>query len=130
MNIEEIKKILGDYQKLIDLVHHKVMILERNDFQQYNTYRGIETIDFEDDNVLVICDDTCFGVYDTNSFRFPLKYITMEDDELIKTVLLDKEARLENDKKLAEENKIKQEELEKQRELDLYKKLKNKFENM
>lgn len=127
-NLEQIKEVINNYDKLIQLVYTKIDIMKKIDYK-YNTARGIECINFYGDNsVSVICDDTCMGSYDTFSFSFPLDYLSLSDDKLKEVIEQDKVKRIEEERLKKLENELKRQKDKEQQELELYKKLKQKFE--
>ncbi len=128
-NLEQIKEVISNYDKLIALVKTKIKIMEEID-NKYNTARGIESVDFySDSDVSVSCDDSCRGCYDSLSFSFPLSYLSLSDDELKAVVEQDKAKRVEEERLKKEEKELKELKDKEQRELEQYKKLKQKFEH-
>jgi hypothetical protein len=128
-NLEQIKEVISNYGKLIELAESKIKIMEEID-NKYNTAKGIERVNFYgDSDVSVSCDDSCMGCYDSLSFSFPLSYLSLRDDELKVVVEQDKAKRIEQEKQKKEQKQIKEQEDKEQRELEQYKKLKDKFEN-
>jgi len=128
-NLEQIKEVISNYDKLIALAKTKIKIMEEID-DKYNTARGIESIEFYNDNdVSVSCDDTCRGCYDSLSFSFPLSYLSLNDDELKIAVAEGKSKRDEEERLKKEEKELKEQKDKEQRELEQYKKLKQKFEH-
>lgn len=93
MNIEQINKIISDYEALNDLVKSKVAVLEKLDRDEYDTARGIETIEFEGDSVYVRCDDSSWGSQDYTSFKFPIIWLTQPDEAMVEQVTIEKELR-------------------------------------
>lgn len=126
-NIEQIKEIISNYDKLIELAKNKISIMEDID-DKYNTARGIETINFYGENdVSVSCDDSCMGCYDTLGFSFPLSYLALSDDELKEVVLKAKQEREKAELIKEEQQKEKEKQEKEKRELALYNSLKQKF---
>ncbi len=128
MNIEQIKKIIQDYEELEKLTIFKIKVIESLD-NKYNTSRGIENISFYGDDISVTCNDTCMGCYDSLSFNFPLNWLSKTDSELGEIVIMEKELRVERERKLMEERILNEKKRSEERELEQYKKLKSKFEN-
>lgn len=127
MNLEQINDVINNYDKLVELVHEKIKILEESD-NKYNTAKGIESTSFGDGVVYVTCDDTCMGCYDYFSFSFPLNFLTLSDDDLKKVVEQEKKDRIEKERVEKEKKKQKEKIESEQRELEQYQKLKAKFE--
>lgn len=128
MNIEQINKIISDYNQLIEQVKITVWKLEKLDYGEYNTARGIETIDFYDDKILVNCDDSYSGCKDYISFEFPTIWLTKSDEELKELVMMAQELRREKERirkaELDEKFRLENEKLD----LKEYNRLKAKFE--
>jgi len=127
-NLKQIKSTLKDYEEIISLAKEKIKILEEIYPSMFNTAKGIEDINFYDETVHVTCDDSCRGCYDSTSFKFPLNYLTLSDNDLRYVV-----EKLKNNilnKKIQDDiNKSKIEEEKKEKiELDLFKRLKEKYE--
>ena len=127
MNIEQINKILSDYNELISLVKSKVSVLEPLD-SRYNTCRGIEEIIIEEGSVTVRCNDSFRGCYDTVSFDFPLEWLTIPDNELEEMVKTEKENLIRKEIEELERREQKKQQEENQREFEKYLALKAKFE--
>jgi hypothetical protein len=128
-NLEQIKEVINNYDKLIALAETKIKIMEEID-NKYNTARGIESIDFySDSDVSVSCDDSCRGCYDSLSFSFPLIYLSLSDDELKSVVEQNKVKRIEEERLKKEQKELKEQNEKEQRDLEQYKKLKEKFEH-
>lgn len=129
MTQEQIKEVITNYDKLIELVKSKVAIMSEID-NKYHTARGIESIDFySDDDVSVTYDDSCRGCYDSSSFSFPLHYLSIADEDLklvVQTVLTE---RLEEERIKKELNQKKEQVDKEQKERQQYLKLKEKFEH-
>lgn len=131
--LEQIQETVKKYNDLIVLIKEKIKVAAKADQRLYNTHRGIESITFEQDGngvdkVWVVCDDSFRGSYDTESFWFPLSYVTLSDDELMVKVAEDLELTrvreaLEKLKKLDDQKAA-----EEQRELEQYNKLRAKYE--
>lgn len=127
MNLEQIKEIIYNYEKLYELASEKIKIIEKLD-AEYTTSRGIEDISFYDDVVSVTCDDTCRGCYDTRYFNFPIAWLSKTDAELEELVVVQKELKAEKERKRKEEKQLKEKKEAEQRELEQYQRLKAKFE--
>lgn len=128
MNIEQINDIVSKYNDLYELAYNKIELVSKID-SFYSINRGIERLSFEDKSIYVEYDDTCMGCYSTDSFYFPIEWLTLSDDELKQTVLKAKEERLEKER-LAKEEKERKERLAKEeKERKDYLRLKNKYEN-
>jgi hypothetical protein len=127
MNIEEINGIISNYDKLVALTESKIKVIEKLD-KQYNTARGIEEISFVMDDVLVKCDDSCRGCYDSSFFTFPIVWLSKTDAEVEELVITAKELKDEKERKVKKEKQLKEKKEVEQRELEQYKRLKAKFE--
>lgn len=127
MNLEQINEIIANYNMLYDLAISKIKILEKLD-KQYNTGNCIEDISFYDDDVLVNCDDSRCGYYDTLSFTFPIIWLTKADAELEELVLIEKELNAEKERIEKEEKQLEDKKKIEQKELEEYQRLKAKFE--
>ncbi len=127
MKIEQINETLANYAKLIELAESVILTIDTLD-KIYDTGRGIETISFEDDRVIVTCDDTCCGDRSSFNVYFPIKFLTMNEDELKQTIINDKELRLEREQKIKEEKHLKEKKRNEELEFLRYQQLKEKFE--
>ena len=125
--LEEIKEVINNYDKLIVLAKAKIKIMKEID-SNYNTAKGIEEISFDDEIVYVQCDNSCRGCYDSMDFSFPLNYLSLNDDELKKSVEQEKTNRLAEEAAEKERKKLKEEQDKEKREFEQYQKLKEKFE--
>ena len=102
--LEQIKKVITDYDKLVVLAKYKTKIMEELD-DKFNTARGIEKISFDGEGlVYVTCDDSCRGCYDSKSFR-------VEEEQAKK-----------------KQNELKEQQEKENLELQQYQRLKKKFE--
>lgn len=127
MNIEQINKILSDYEELISLVKSKVSVLEPLD-NEYLTYEGILDISIRNyifPLITVKCD---IGYYEFTTFSFPLDWLTIPDDELEEMVKTDKENRIKKETEELERREQEKQKKEEQREFEKYLALKAKFE--
>jgi len=127
MILEEITKRIQNYKELTDLVKSKVKVMERCNFEEYNTRRGIESMSFDNDVVEVTCDDTFRGCYDTTYFEFPISWLSKTDAELEEIITMASELKKEKEREKKEQLKRAEEEKTRQKELELYKQLKAKF---
>jgi len=129
MKIQEIQEIVEKYNELQEHSETVIAKLTKLDSKEYDISRGIEEISIDLNFVYVTCDNTYRGCVDTIYFKFPISYLSMDDDELKNTVIEMKERREEKkriEKEIAEkEERIKREERERQQ----YESLKKKFEN-
>lgn len=129
MNLAEIQTTLEKYQELVKLTRRKIAIMEKHDYDTYNTAKGIEDIYFEDENetVHVRCDDSCMGCYDSLSFNFPVRFLALGDEELAAEIERRVDER-EQRKKVEEENRrMRENEKRKEQELETLRKLKEKY---
>lgn len=126
MKVDEIRETLINYYKLVELAKCKINVLCLTD-DKYNTAKGVTDISFYGDIVSVTCDDSSMGYYDSLSFNFPLIYLSIDDVELHKVVLEEKENRLEKERIEKEKQKLKEENDKELREKEYYEKLKIKF---
>lgn len=130
MTLQQIENIIAQYNSLVELTNNKINILEQHDREKYNTARGIEEMSFDKDCVWVKCDDSCRGCYDSLSFSFPTKWLALDDQELEKVVIMERELRIAKEFE-AEKQKVSKEEQETRRkEFEQYQLLKQKFENV
>lgn len=120
MNLEKINEIINNYNKLQSLVETKIEFIKKLN-SQYSTKKGIEEISFDEENVLVKCDDSCRGCYSYFLFTFPIIWLSKPDDELEKLVVTQKELKEEEERKIKEEKQLKEKELAKQKELEQHK---------
>ena len=127
MKLEEIKEIIHNYKKLYELATEKIKVIEKLD-AEYTTSRGIEDISFCDDVVIVICNDTRMGCYDTRYFNFPIDWLSKTDAELEELVVIQRELKAEKERKAKEEKQLKEKKESEQREFEQYQRLKAKFE--
>jgi hypothetical protein len=126
MNIEQINKIISDYNQLIIQVKRTIWKLEKLDRGEYNTARGIETIDFNDNTILVTCNDSYSGCMDYTCFEFPIIWITKTDEELTELVTIAQELRREKERIRQAERDAKVRLEKEQKELNEYNRLKAK----
>jgi len=126
--LEQIKKVITDYDKLVVLAKYKTKIMEELD-DKFNTARGIEKISFDGEGlVYVTCDDSCRGCYDSKSFSFPLYYLSLNDGELKSVVEKEKIKRVEEEQAKKKQNELKEQQEKENLELQQYQRLKKKFE--
>ena len=128
MKIEEIQKIIDEYNNLILLTKSKIEIISEVDLK-YDIARGIENISFSNGFVTVICDDTCMSCYDTKTFDFPILWLSKDDMELKTIVFTDMTLRQEKARKKQEEKVLLEQQNIEKMELEEYQRLKVKFEN-
>ena len=134
MTLEKILNIITEYDALWELTKEKIKILQKFD-KTYNTANGIEDIIYDDKSVMyeggsvmVTYDTSCRGCYDSDSFEFPLIWLTKTEEEL-KELIGDKQQKEEELKRQKEEErKRKEKEEEEKRQRELYMRLKEKFE--
>jgi hypothetical protein len=126
MNIEQINKIITNYDKLYILAKSKIKVLQQLD-HQYNTARGIDEISFDEGKVYVKCDDSFRGCYDCLLFNFPITWLSKTDSELEELVVTARELKAEEERKAKEEKQLKEKKESEQRELEQYQRLKAKF---
>ena len=119
--------MIADYNQLEEKVCKTCEILDKH-FSKFHTYRGIDKIMFDVEETVVICDDTCGGSYDTESFSFPIFWLSLDEETLIKTAqeLVDKEEEEEERKML--EAKERDSKIKEEQERIYYERLKKKFE--
>ncbi len=127
MNIEQIKEVISNYEKLYDLATQKIEVISKLD-PEYDTRRRIENISFYDDSVSVCCDDTFRGCTDTHSFSFPTIWLSKTDLELQELVVNERKLREEKSRKLKEQLELEKKTRKLEQELKEYNRLKSKFE--
>lgn len=93
MELQNIKDTINNYNYLIVLAKKIIAKLEILDGSTFNTFKGVEDISFDDKNVNVICDDSCYGSSDKESFIFPLSYLSLNDRELTDAVYFAKKTK-------------------------------------
>ena len=128
MELNEINKIIADYDNLIKIVESKVVVLEKLDFK-YCTARGIDDIFFENDRVCVRCDNSFMGCADTLYFDFPIQWLTKSDDELKQLVIDERDAREKKEREIEERKLLEENKRREQFEHEQYLKLKLKYES-
>lgn len=128
-NLELIRQVIDLYEGLLYQAKSQITILEKLDYEKYNTCRGIEEITFDGDLVNVKCDDSCRGCYDTHYFDFPLSWLDKSEEELSVIIKEAREKEEEAKRKAQEEKKAKEEKEREQREMETYLRLKEKFES-
>lgn len=127
MELNEINKIIADYDNLIRTVESKVVVLEKLD-SIYHTARGIDEVYFENDRVYVHCDNSFRGFTDTLYFDFPIQWLTKTDDELKQLVIDERDAREKKEREIKERKLLEENKRKEQSDYDLYLKLKHKYE--
>lgn len=127
MNIEEIKEVISNHEKLYEVATDKIAFISKLD-PEYNTGRGIEDISFYEYSVSVICNDTCTGCHDTHSFSFPTIWLTKTDSELEEIVVAEKELREEKSRQLKEQTELENKRKKDEQDLKEYNRLKSKFD--
>lgn len=134
MNIKklnEIKATLSDYDKIITLVENTLIKLQKIDAGYYYTYNNIissSNISFYDDMVSIKYDKG-MDYYDFDSLDFPIEYLTMDDDELRRIVLQEKEERTKAYNKSIKESELEAAQDKENQEIEQYLKLKEKYED-
>lgn len=124
MDLQEINKIIHEYDQLINLVKSKINIISLLD-SEYSTYSEIEQILFSNSNVVVICNSHNMGYNSTETFEFPIKWLVESEENLESIVLNAKELRVQQEK-LKEKELATQKELKEKYE---YERLRKKFES-
>jgi archaellin len=124
MDLQEINKIIHEYDQLINLVKSKINIISLLD-SEYSTYSEIEQILFSNSNVVVICNSHNMGYNSTETFEFPIKWLVESEENLESIVLNAKELRVQQ-KKLKEKELATKKELKEKYE---YERLRKKFES-
>lgn len=127
MNIQQIKEIISNYNKLHELAKSKINVIGNLD-RLYSTARGIEQISFDDETVYVVCDDSCMGDHDHYYFNFPVDWLSKTDEELVEIVTASREARLQAERKVKEDRELQRKKEVEQQELEQLRKLKQKYE--
>ena len=124
--LKEIQEIIDKYEELETLVLLKAQILKKND-SKYEGWLFIDDIEFEKDSVLITVNYDGYDNTNTNTFRIPLTYLSLPNEELKIKILEDREERIKLE--IANHRKREEEKIEKQNqeELALYEKLKTKF---
>ena len=134
MNIKklnDIKATLSEYDKIITLVEKTLIKLQKIDAGYYCTYNNIissSNISFYDDMVSIKYDKG-MDYYDFDSLDFPIEYLTMDDEELRRTVLQEKEERTKAYSKSIKETELKAAQDKENQEIEQYLKLKEKYED-
>lgn len=129
MEAERIKEIIKSYEELQEYTEKLIDKLKKLDGDMYNTARGIELIDFYEDEVVVECDNSWCGDSEKHYFHIPISFLSMDDSELEKSVKEERDKR-EEEKRIEKERKEEEKRQEKEeRERELYERLKRKFES-
>ena len=124
MDLQEINKIIHEYDRLINIVKSKINLISFLD-SEYSTYSEIEQILFSNSNVVVICNSHNMGYNSTETFEFPIKWLVESEENLESIVLNAKELRVQQEK-LKEKELATQKELKEKYE---YERLRKKFES-
>lgn len=124
MDLQEINKIIHEYDRLINIVKSKINLISFLD-SEYSTYSEIEQILFSNSNVVVICNSHNMGYNSTETFEFPIKWLVESEENLESIVLNAKELRVQQ-KKLKEKELATKKELKEKYE---YERLRKKFES-
>ena len=127
MELNEINKVIADYDRLIQIVESKVAVIEKLD-SIYHTARGIDKVYFENDRVYVHCDNSFRGFTDTLYFDFPILWLTKSDKELEKLVIDERNAREKKKREMNARKELEDNARKEQLELEQYLKLKSKYE--
>ena len=127
--LEDIKKVISEYDELHSLARSKILLLESIDPVAFNTYKYVDEISFEMEHVHVVCDDSHGDWTDYYSFDFPLSYLVMDEDELTELVKQSIKDRIEKERLLKEQKRLAEKEKHDKFELEQYLKLKRKFED-
>lgn len=120
MTKEFVEKTVSHYNELESRARHIAEILEIGG-------QWVEEISF-DDEISYVFGYTCWGETDYDHVRLPMKYMWMEDDDVIadyKAEQKRKEEEAAREKKLEEQRK---KEAREKAERTMYEKLKEKFE--
>jgi hypothetical protein len=122
MSPEKIKETMEAYNLLINEAELIALKLEALD-SDYNTKAGINAIYIQETDVLVECLNYEKTPASNFYLRFPLSYLSLSNDQLLKTVyqkIIEKQDKLLATKKQLEADKI-------LREKEEYERLKKKF---
>jgi hypothetical protein len=122
MTEEFIKTTIANYEALEDRARHIAEILKIGG-------EWTDSISFEDNEIAYVFGYTCWGESDYNYVFLPMKYMWMEDEDVIadyKAEQKRKEEEVAREKDLEEQRKKAAQEKD---ERTMYEKLKAKFEN-
>ncbi len=128
LNVLEIYKIISDYDKLYE--HAKKIINTISELDnKYFISKRIESISFDNVYVNVTCDDSSMGCYDSISFQFPIVWLTIDNIEELKVLVInDKIARETEERKAFEARQIELQKISEDYQYNQYLTLKAKFE--
>lgn len=129
MTLENIKEVLNLYSQVKNLALEKVKIMKRCDSKYYDTRRGITRVDYIDEQVVVTYDATFRGHYCTDWFAFPLRYLTLNDDELRIQIEVEKQQREFKEQQEEQERKKKEVAEKEKREIQMLIELKEKYKD-
>ena len=119
MTLEQINKIIEDYESLLQLIRDKAKILLEYDPQKYYGINHADDISIEHDEVYLA--ELYLNNFDT--WKFPLEWLSLDDESLKKTLLLTKEG-LRQKELLKAANLLKANDL---KDLQEFERLKKKF---
>lgn len=126
MNLEKIKQITEDYNKLIQLIEYKLSIIQQyDDFFKITSHNYIN-IELYDDHVTIIVNDYRLD-FDPYELNIPIDWILLDDLELKDIVITYRDLRIERDRVESERKRFEALAREQARERELYEKLKQKF---
>ena len=120
MTLEQINKIVEDYESLLQLIRVKAKILLEYDPQKYSNIDYAENISIKDNEVWL---EIVYGV----SVDFPLEWLALDDESLKETLLLAKEEDLRQKELFNLKRLLKEQEAKDLKELQEFERLKKKF---
>lgn len=126
MNSKEARKIIKDYENLYDLIEGKFSLICETD-NHYKYARGIEEIEFHEDKIFIICDNSFSGVCDFVYNEIPFDLVFLDDDTLKETVLRLKKEREEANERKEKEKLVEEEKAKEAKQRAMYEILKSKF---
>ena len=120
MTLEQINKIVEDYESLLQLIRVKAKILLEYDPQKYSNIDYAENISIKDNEVWL---EIVYGV----SVDFPLEWLALDDESLKETLLLAKEEDLRQKELFNLKRLLNEQEAKDLKELQEFERLKKKF---
>ena len=121
MDEKFIKESVDRYKQIYNKAEHIAELL-------HVAVGSIDSVDFDEDKVEYVFQYSCCGSVDYDYACLPLRYMWMEDEEILEDFRKLKEEEMEEKKRREEQEKKKREEAQAKAERTVYERLKKKFE--
>lgn len=121
MDEKFVKETINNYEQIYNKAEHVAELL--------NVAIGcIDSVDFDENKIEYVFQYSCYGSVDYGYACLPLRYMWMEDEEILEDFRKLKEEEMEEKKRKEEQEKKKREEAQAKAEKTMYERLKKKFE--